>query len=102
MKTKLVTVARKDELRPGESKVVAAKNRTIALYNVEGTFYATDNICPHKGGPLGEGELQGASITCPWHGWQFDVVCGANSVDSKMKLVTYEVHLDGDHVQIKI
>ena len=75
--SQMVKVAQTDELSPGSGKVVAADGRSIALFNVEGTFYAIDNTCTHRGGPLGEGELNGESVTCPWHGANFNVKTGA-------------------------
>jgi nitrite reductase/ring-hydroxylating ferredoxin subunit len=74
---KTVKVAQTSELSPGSGKVVEADGRSIALFNVEGTFYAIDNTCTHRGGPLGEGELDGESVTCPWHGAKFNVKTGA-------------------------
>lgn len=97
-----VTVANKDELKSGECKVVVLKNRTLALYNVDDNYYATDNTCMHKGGPLGDGELDGIIITCPWHGWQYDVTTGENTWDSNTKVETFEVQIRADEVQIKI
>jgi nitrite reductase/ring-hydroxylating ferredoxin subunit len=97
-----ITIARTDELKPGECKVVEAQGLTLALYNVGGKFYVTDNICLHRGGPLGEGDLQDTIITCPWHGWQYDVITGENVLDPAAKLKTYEVQVVGDEVQVKI
>lgn len=97
-----VTVAQKDELKPGECKVVEANGRTLALYNIDGAFYATDNTCLHRGGPLGEGELDGQIITCPWHGWQYDVTSGENTFDPNTKVEAFEVKVDGDNVQVKL
>ncbi len=73
---KTIKVAQTGELSPGSGKVVDADGRSIALFNVEGTYYAIDNTCTHKGGPLGEGELNGDTVTCPWHGAHFDVKTG--------------------------
>ena len=64
------------DIAPGESTIVEAGEREIAVFNVDGTFYAIENTCCHRGGPLGEGELEGAVVTCPWHGWEFDVTTG--------------------------
>lgn len=95
-----ITVARKEELRPGECKVVEVKDWQLALYNVDGTFYATDNTCLHRGGPLGDGDLDGQIITCPWHGWQYDVTTGENTFDPAENVKTFEVKVVGDDVQI--
>ena len=74
---KTVKVAQASELSPGTGKVVEADGRSIALFNVEGTFHAIDNTCTHRGGPLGAGKLNGESVTCPWHGANFNVKTGA-------------------------
>src|SRR5215470_2868460 len=72
----LVNVAETKEVAPGTGKVVHAEGRSLALFNVAGTFHAIDNTCTHQGGPLGEGELTGEVVTCPWHGAQFNVRTG--------------------------
>jgi len=74
--SKLVKITETKEVAPGTGKVVVAEGRSIALFNVAGTFYAIDNTCPHRGGPLGEGELAGEVVTCPWHGAKFNVKTG--------------------------
>lgn len=74
---KTVKVAQASELSPGTGKVVEADGHSIALFNVEGTFYAIDNTCTHRGGPLGTGKLNGESVICPWHGANFNVKTGA-------------------------
>ena len=73
------------DLQPGECKTVAVGERELALFNVGGKFYATDNVCPHRGGPLGEGTLDGNVVTCPWHGWRFDVCTGPIAIDSRRR-----------------
>ena len=65
-----------NELQPGQVKMVAGEGREIALCNVDGTYYAVDNICPHMGAPLCEGDLDGTDIWCPFHGASFDVTNG--------------------------
>lgn len=72
----LVKVANVNELATGTAKVVQAGNKALALFNLEGTFYALDNTCTHVGGPLGEGHVQGNVVTCPWHGSRFDITSG--------------------------
>jgi|ERR1043165_3862443 nitrite reductase/ring-hydroxylating ferredoxin subunit len=74
--SKLIKVAQMNEVSPGTSKVVQAAGRSIALFNVAGTFHAIDNTCPHEAGPLGEGTLTGEVVTCPWHGAEFNVKTG--------------------------
>jgi nitrite reductase (NADH) small subunit/3-phenylpropionate/trans-cinnamate dioxygenase ferredoxin subunit len=75
-----VEVAKEGELKPGSGKTVNANGIPVALFNVDGKFYAISNTCLHRGGPLGEGELDGKVVTCPWHGWQYDVTTGKNVI----------------------
>jgi nitrite reductase/ring-hydroxylating ferredoxin subunit len=58
---------------PGTCLEAVAGDRVVALFNVAGEFFALDGVCPHQGGPLGQGVLEGDTVTCPWHGWQFNV-----------------------------
>ena len=97
-----VTIAHKDELKPGECKVVEANERTFALYNISGAFYVTDNVCGHKGGPLGDGELDEQVVTCPWHGWEYNVITGENTSDSSSRIETFQVQVQDDEIQIKV
>lgn len=77
MNTPPIKLANIEDIPPGKSIIIAIPDGTeIALFNVEGKIYAIDNSCPHMGGPLGEGELDGCVVTCPWHAWQFDVTSG--------------------------
>ena len=87
-----VKVVAVSELKAGECKTVMAGDRELALFNVGGKFYATDNICPHRGGPLGEGMLEDKVVTCPWHGWRFDVTNGSSPVIPGVKLDCFECH----------
>ena len=65
-----------DNIPIGGSAEVVADGNIYAVFNVDGKFHVLDGICPHAGGPLGKGMLQGCVVTCPWHGWQFDVSSG--------------------------
>ena len=93
-------VAEKKDLKPGECKVVAAGGRSVALLNVGGTFCALDNICPHQGGPLGEGLLEGETLTCPWHGWTFDVRTGACTFNPRAVVPVFQVKAEGNDVLV--
>jgi nitrite reductase (NADH) small subunit len=89
------------DVAPGTGKQVAVEGKELAVFNIDGTFRAIDNECPHRGGPLAEGDLEGCLVTCPWHAWQFDVTSG-ESVTDDMKVATYEVKVDGDAVMVGI
>ena len=71
-----IPVAAVAECPPGRSVERIVAGRVVALANVDGLFHAIDGLCPHQGGPLGTGTLCGTTLTCPWHGWQFDVATG--------------------------
>ena len=86
---------------PGTGKVVQAGGKTIALFNVDGTFYALDNACTHRGGPLGEGRLAGTVVTCPWHGNQFDVTTGQVIVGTQC-VRRHVVHVRNEDVLIEL
>jgi nitrite reductase/ring-hydroxylating ferredoxin subunit len=75
--SRLVKVAEAKEVAPGTGKVVAAEGRSLTLFNVAGTSHAIDNTCTHEGEPLGEGELFGEVVSCPWHNTEFNVRTGA-------------------------
>jgi nitrite reductase (NADH) small subunit len=98
----LIKVAEITDLNPGETKTVVAGDRELALVNVEGKFYAIDNICPHRGGPMGEGVVEGHLCICPWHGWRFDVRDGTSPVVKTAKVDTFEVVVEGNDIKVKI
>jgi nitrite reductase/ring-hydroxylating ferredoxin subunit len=97
-----VKVASLSELAPGSAKAVEVKGKTIALFNVQGTIYATDNTCLHRGGPLGEGELMGEVVICPWHQWEYDVRTGEMVGNSSVKLATYPVQVEGSDIKVAV
>lgn len=100
---KKVRVAAETELHEGAGTVVHADGRAIALFRVEGRCYATQNACPHQGGPLGEGKMKDHVVTCPWHGWTWDVRTGANQRNPKLrKLECFAVEVEGGEVFIEL
>jgi nitrite reductase (NADH) small subunit len=95
-------VASVADVPPGEARVVEAGGKPIALVNAEGTFYALDNTCLHRGGPLGEGDLEGLVLTCPWHGWRWDVRSGANVNNPAVKLSCFPVTVEGGMIYVEL
>jgi nitrite reductase/ring-hydroxylating ferredoxin subunit len=87
---------------PGTASEHVAGDRIIALYNVDGTFHALDGVCPHQGGPLGKGVLTGCIVTCPWHGWQFDVSTGQHRLNAKFFQPRFEVRVEGEDVLVNL
>ncbi len=98
----LVRVAAVSDIQPGHGKTVEPGGVEIALFNVAGTFHAISNVCLHRGGPLGEGDLDGTTVTCPWHGWEFDVTTGANVADPERAVRRYRVEVCGDQVFVEL
>ncbi len=97
-----VKMAALDELPPGGSKEIEHEGRIYALFNVDGEILAIDGICPHQGGPLAEGVLEGTMVTCPWHGWQFDVRSGKTPLGSRVQQTVYEVKVEGQDVLVSV
>ena len=97
-----VTVATVQEVPPGASKVVYVQGEMIAIFNVDGRFFAIDNTCPHRGGPLGAGYLDGTIVRCPLHYWPFDLRTGESPGSPVDRVLTYAVRLEGDQVQVEV
>src|SRR5918912_865937 len=96
-----LTVARADEVPPGTVRTIRVGEDEIALAHCEGGFYATQHACLHLQGPLGEGSLEGCVLTCPWHGWQYDVRSGENEFNRAIQLRTYEVQVADGEVRLR-
>ncbi|MDZ4339277.1 MAG: Rieske 2Fe-2S domain-containing protein [candidate division NC10 bacterium] len=99
---KKVKVGQVTDLAPGEGKVVEADGHPIALFNVGGKFYALHNTCLHRGGPLGEGDVDDTVVTCPWHGWQYDVTTGTNVKNPSVKVASFTVKVEGSDVLVEL
>jgi len=97
-----VAVARIHEIPPGRSKVIREGDLQIALFNLGDIFYAIDNICPHSGGPLSKGELQGEVVKCPWHGWQFNIKTGLSPIIPEVCVKIYQIRVEGGQVLVDL
>ncbi len=98
-----VKVAKTDEISPGHGKLVEAGGKKIALFNVEGDFYAIDDTCTHVGGPLSEGSLDGKEVTCPWHGAIYDVTSGkVLSPPAPQGVARYDVRVEGSDIEVEV
>jgi nitrite reductase/ring-hydroxylating ferredoxin subunit len=87
---------------PGTCIEVVAADRIVALFNVAGAFYALDGVCPHQGGPLGKGSLNGSIVTCPWHGWQFDVRTGRHQLSAALLQPAFPVRVEDGMVMVDL
>jgi len=97
-----VRIAAVGDVPVGEGRVVEAQGKELALFNVDGTYYVMDNMCVHRGGPLGEGDLDGLVISCPWHAWRWDLTTGANVNNPAVKLSCYAVTEEGGSVFVEV
>jgi nitrite reductase/ring-hydroxylating ferredoxin subunit len=88
------------DVTPGHGIVAEVNGKTLAVFNVEGTFYAIDNTCVHRGGPLGEGDVEGNVVTCPWHGWEYNVTTGECVNNPSAKVEVYQVKVEGNDVKV--
>ena len=96
-------VAAVQEIRPGSALLVEAAGQEIALFNLDGNIFAIDNTCPHSGGPLAEGDIEGDCITCPWHGSTFNIKTGEVLGPPAMESVsTYAARVSGDDIEIDV
>jgi len=87
----LTRVATASEVAPGAGRAVEVDGKVLAIFNVDGHYFAVDNTCPHRGGLLGEGDLEGQVVRCPWHGWAWDVTTGANVNNPAVRIGCYPV-----------
>ena len=97
-----VSAAKIGDVREGEGKTVSVNGQEVALFNEEGKIHAIDNSCAHKGGPLGEGTLNGEIVTCPWHGWKFNVKTGVSPVNPAASVKSFKTKIAGDEIQIEV
>jgi len=96
-------VAGASEVAPGHAKMVEVEGKKIALFNVNGSLYAIDDTCTHRGGPLSEEVLECNQVTCPWHGAIFDVTTGdvLGPPDPK-GVARYKVRVEGSNIEVEV
>lgn len=97
-----VRVAATNEIPAGEGRMFEVDGKQVAVFNCKGAFYAIDNSCKHQGGPLAEGEIEGTVVTCPWHGWTYDVTTGRSPDDDDCGVDRYDVRVEGADVLVAV
>src|SRR5258708_40257971 len=103
MTTYYITVHTNAELRRGEEdKEFPCRAKTICVANVNGAYSAMDNVCLHRGGPLGQGMIEGGKVVCPWHGWAWDPKTGAPEQNPSVKVAVYPLKTENGDVLIEI
>jgi NAD(P)H-dependent nitrite reductase small subunit len=90
------------DLEEGIGKLVETESKRIALFKVDGKFYAVEEVCPHRGGPLSEGDIEECEVVCPWHGWRFNLETGISPVNPNVKIETYAVKVEGSDLFIEV
>lgn len=97
-----VKAAKKQDIEAGKGVVADCGGKPVAIFHVEGNFFAIGNTCLHRGGPLGEGECEGTVVTCPWHGWRYDVTTGCNMDNPNLKVQKYNLKVEGDDILVEV
>ena len=97
-----VRAAHKDDIPPGKVREFQVADKRIGLANISGKLCAFNNICVHQGGPLGDGDLVGQVVICPWHSWEYDVTTGKLVGNSEVGVETYPVEVRDDEVFVDI
>lgn len=100
--SEFIRIASTADIKPGSGMTIEAGGKSLALFNVDGTYYAIDNVCVHRGGPLGEGELEGNVVTCPWHSWTYDVTTGKCVSSPSACVKSYPVTVEGNDVKAQL
>lgn len=95
-----VRVADRAAISPNQGTVVRAGRYEVALFDVDGGVVAYENACPHQGGPIGEGFVEGTTVTCPWHAWCFDLRTGVLTLGDFARLRRFDVHVDNGSVYV--
>lgn len=100
--TDFITVGHVDEFTPGCGRMVLVNGRHIALFRLDAGFFAIDNRCLHEAGPLCEGEIGGGVVTCPWHGWSYEIRTGTLVQDPRVGVSRHNTRVVGDDVQVQL
>jgi nitrite reductase (NADH) small subunit len=86
----------------GEAREFAAGDKVICVANVGGTFSAMDNVCLHRGGPIGQGFVKQGNVVCPWHGWEYDVKTGVAAHSAAARVAVYPIKVEGDSILVEL
>jgi nitrite reductase/ring-hydroxylating ferredoxin subunit len=97
-----VRAAKTGDVPPGTIREFQVEGKAVAVANVDGQFHAINNVCLHRGGPLGDGPLEGPVVTCPWHGWQYDVRTGKVAQNPTVGVECYPVEVRGDEIFVNV
>jgi nitrite reductase (NADH) small subunit len=96
------SVCRVADLVEGEGKTVVVKGKLIAVFRLDGCYYAIDDTCPHMGASLSGGYVENGIVTCPWHAWRFRLSDGAWADNPRLKIGCYPVRVEGEEIQVQV
>ena len=97
-----IAIAATADCPPGTSIERVVGDRVVAIANVAGRLHAIDGLCPHQGGPLGKGQLCGSTLTCPWHGWQFDVETGRHRLSATVRQTVHDAREEAGRILVRL
>lgn len=97
-----VLAGKKADVAPGTIREFQVSGKAVAVANVNGEFHAIDNVCLHRGGPLADGPLEGTVVTCPWHGWEYDVRTGRVGQNPAAGVACYPVEVRGEEIFVDV
>ena len=97
-----VTVAKVGSILDGQGEAFPVGGRLVAVFHVDGEYFAIDDVCPHMGQSLGAGHVEDNIVTCPWHAWRFNVTDGKWCDNPKLGVDTFEVRVEGDEIQVRV
>jgi nitrite reductase/ring-hydroxylating ferredoxin subunit len=97
-----VRAAKTSDVPAGTIREFDVEGKAVALANVDGQFYAINNVCLHRGGPLADGPIEGSVVTCPWHGWQYDVRTGKVGQNPTVGVESYPVEVRGEEIFVNV
>ena len=102
MQNAFVVVGNIADFTPGQGQMVVVNGRHVALFRLGDGFHAIDNLCLHRGGPLCDGQIDNDVVTCPWHGWSYEIKTGTMVQDRRVGVSCHEVRIDGDRVAVRL
>jgi nitrite reductase/ring-hydroxylating ferredoxin subunit len=97
-----IKVCKASEIKAGCAKSIEIDGKALGVFNIDGKYYAINDVCGHRGGPLAEGELDGTTVICPWHGWRYNVTTGENELLPNLPTQKYEVKVEEDDVLVDL
>jgi len=102
MEASWIEVATSEAVAEGSAIEVLAKQQIIAIFRHRGQLYALDGMCAHQGGPIAQGKVGDGCVTCPWHGWQYELATGIQTINRQPLQQTFEVHESEGKIQVRI